>query len=89
MPLQVAIIGAGVGGLTLAVALQHNPNLNIHIYERATELKEIGALLGLGPNGLRTLEKLGVTDVLTDEVGWRNPSGIPMIFKLDDSKSPV
>ncbi|KAL4880253.1 hypothetical protein BJY04DRAFT_219256 [Aspergillus karnatakaensis] len=81
MPLNIAIIGAGVGGLTLAIALQDNPNLSIQVYERATELKEIGALVGVGPNALRTLEKLGVTDVLTDEVGWRSPSGIPMIFR--------
>jgi len=79
--LEVAIIGAGVGGLTLAAALQHNPNLHVNIYERATELKEIGAVVGLAPNGLRTLEKIGVLEVLNDKVGWRNPSGIPMIFK--------
>lgn len=81
MPLQVAIIGAGVGGLTLAIALKQNPNLSVQVYERASELKEIGALVGVGPNALRTLEKLGVDDALTDEVGWRNPNGIPMIFK--------
>lgn len=81
MPLEVAIIGAGVGGLTLAVALQHNPNFNVNIYERAAELKEIGAVVGIAPNGLRTLEKLGVHEVLTDEVGWRNQNRIPMIFK--------
>ncbi|KAG9788873.1 hypothetical protein KCU88_g1632, partial [Aureobasidium melanogenum] len=81
MPVEVAIIGAGVGGLTLAVALRNNPNLNVNVYERATELKEIGAVVGLAPNGLRTLEKLGVHEVLTDEVGWRNRNRIPMIFK--------
>ncbi|KAL4869938.1 hypothetical protein BDV12DRAFT_195942 [Aspergillus spectabilis] len=65
MPLQVAIIGAVVGGLTLAEALQDNPSVNIQVYERATELKEIGALVGVGPNALRTLEKLELlsTDV--------------------------
>ncbi|EXJ86837.1 hypothetical protein A1O3_03791 [Capronia epimyces CBS 606.96] len=80
MPLEVAIIGGGIAGLTLAAALQHNPNLRVNIYERATELKEIGAVIGLAPNALRTLEKIGVADVLTDAVGWRNPNGIPMTF---------
>ena len=42
MPLDIAIIGAGVGGLTLAVALQKNPNLRVNLYERASELKEVG-----------------------------------------------
>uniref|UniRef100_A0A093VEG5 Salicylate hydroxylase n=1 Tax=Talaromyces marneffei PM1 TaxID=1077442 RepID=A0A093VEG5_TALMA len=81
MPLQLAIVGAGVGGLTLAIALKQNPNLSVQLYERASELKEIGALVGVGPNALRTLEKLGVEEALTDEVGWRNPNGIPMIFR--------
>ncbi len=84
--LEVAIIGAGVGGLALAVALQHNPNLNVNVYERATELQEIGALVGVAPNGLRTLEKLGVLEVLDENAGWRNPSGIPMIFKQVSSR---
>lgn len=80
MPLDVAIIGGGVGGLALAAALQHNPNLRVNVYERAKEMKEIGAVIGVAPNGLRTLEKLGVDDVLTDEVGWRGVNGIPMTF---------
>lgn len=31
--------------------------------------------------GMRTLEKLGVNSALTDEVGFRGPSGIPQIFR--------
>ncbi|CAG8899293.1 unnamed protein product [Penicillium egyptiacum] len=31
--------------------------------------------------GMRTLEKLGVHNALTDEVGFRGPSGIPQIFR--------
>ena len=73
--------GGGVGGLTAAIALRRHPGVDIHVYERAAEFKEIGALLGLAPNGLRTLEKLGVEDILGDEVGWRSPGGIPMSFR--------
>ena len=31
--------------------------------------------------GMRTLEKLGVHNALTDEIGFRGPSGIPQIFR--------
>lgn len=30
---------------------------------------------------MRTLEKLGVHNALSDEVGFRGPSGIPQIFR--------
>jgi hypothetical protein len=33
--------------------------------------------------GMRTLEKLGVHNALTDEVGFRGPSGIPQIFRYE------
>ena len=79
--LHIAIIGAGIAGLTFAIALQHHPNITLQIYERATQLQEIGASIALGPNGLRTLEKLGVTEALSDEIAFRNPSGYPMIYR--------
>ncbi|CAH0027125.1 unnamed protein product [Clonostachys rhizophaga] len=81
MVLTVAIIGGGIAGLSVAIALRQLPGVDIQVYERAKEFKELGALIGLAPNGLRTLEKLGVEDVLTDEVGWRSPNGVPMCFK--------
>lgn len=41
--LQVAIVGTGIAGLTAAIALRKHPNINVELYEKATELKEIGA----------------------------------------------
>ncbi|OAA61787.1 Aromatic-ring hydroxylase-like protein [Niveomyces insectorum RCEF 264] len=87
MVLSVAIVGGGVGGLTAAIALRRHPGVSVQVYERATEFREIGALIGMAPNGQRTLEKLGVTETLTDEAGWRSPNGVPMCFrhyKTDD-----
>ncbi|CRK12772.1 hypothetical protein BN1723_021005, partial [Verticillium longisporum] len=56
-------------------------NIDVHVYERATELREIGATIALGPNGLKTLERLGVSDVLDDSIAFRNKSGRPMIYQ--------
>lgn len=79
--LQVAIIGAGIAGLTAAIALKEHPGVNVQIYDKATELREVGASIALGPNGLRTLEKLGVHNALDDSIAFRNKSGYPMIYR--------
>jgi len=83
MGLSVAIIGGGVGSLTTAIALRQHPGVDVQVYEQAASFREIGAVVGIAPNGLRTLENLGVYDVLGDVIGWRNPSGIPMIFRYN------
>ncbi|KAL2859863.1 uncharacterized protein BJX67DRAFT_386548 [Aspergillus lucknowensis] len=82
--LRVLIAGAGIAGLATAVALARVstlPNLDVQLYEQAPELLEIGASIALSPNGMRTLEKMGVHNALTDENGFRGPSGIPQIFR--------
>lgn len=59
------IIGAGIGGLALAAALrQRAPHLTPRLYERAKELKEVGAALGVWPNATRILRHLGCLDAL-------------------------
>lgn len=79
--LQVAIIGAGIAGLTSAIALLKHPLIDVTIYEKASELKAVGASIALGPNGLRTLERLGLHDAISDEIAFRGPSGLPMIYR--------
>lgn len=79
--LQVAIIGAGIAGLGAAIALKDHPNVDVQIYEQAEQLREIGASIALGPNGMRTLERLGVSNALDESVAFRNKSGHPMIYR--------
>jgi salicylate hydroxylase len=79
--LQIAIIGAGIAGLGAAVALKNHPAIDVQVYERAAELKEIGASIALGPNGMRTLDRLGVDNALDDSVAFRNKSRFPMIYR--------
>lgn len=46
-PISVAIVGAGIGGITLAIALsKHNPSLALTIFESRPEFSEIGAGVG-------------------------------------------
>ncbi|KAE8445956.1 hypothetical protein EG329_012735 [Mollisiaceae sp. DMI_Dod_QoI] len=79
--LRVAIAGAGIAGLTAAIALRRHPLIDVQLYEQATELKEIGASIALGPNGLRTLERLGLHKAISDSVCFRGPSNLPMIYR--------
>jgi salicylate hydroxylase len=61
--LRVAIVGAGIGGLSLGLALGER-GLTADVYEQAPELTEIGAAIALSANGLREYARLGLLDEL-------------------------
>ena len=54
---NVAIIGAGPGGLATAIALQKQ-GFNVQVYEKAQEFRPAGTGLGLLPNGLNCLDAI-------------------------------
>ncbi|CAG8238868.1 unnamed protein product [Penicillium salamii] len=58
-PLQVAIIGAGLGGLATAVSLRRQGH-SVTVYERYDFAGEVGASLSAASNGSRFLEEWGV-----------------------------
>lgn len=62
---HTAIIGAGIGGLTLAAALGRR-NLDFHVYEQAPQLGEVGAGIQLTPNAVLLLNRLGLRAALED-----------------------
>lgn len=47
---KVLIAGAGIAGLSVAIALRQLPYIEVELYEQAPELKEIGASIALSPN---------------------------------------
>ena len=63
--LNIAIVGAGLGGLTSAAAL-NSLGYEVAVYEQAAELGEIGAGLSLPPNSTRVLEYLGLKEALAE-----------------------
>jgi len=61
--LHVLVAGAGIGGLTAALALLKR-GIDVDVYEQAAELKEVGAGVQLSANGTRVLHLLGVGEAL-------------------------
>jgi salicylate hydroxylase len=60
---DILIVGAGLGGLTAALALQKN-GLRVRVFEQAAEVSEVGAGIMLTPNASRLLLQLGLGPVL-------------------------
>ena len=60
---RILIAGAGIGGLTAALALLKK-GIEVDVYEQASELREVGAGLQLSANGTRVFHALGVGEAL-------------------------
>ena len=61
--LRIVIIGAGIGGLTAALAL-HRRGFRPVVYERAAVAREIGAGVIIWPNARRALRDLEIDEAL-------------------------
>src|SRR5262245_13389086 len=61
--MDIAIVGGGIGGLTLALAL-HQRGLSCRVYESAPEVKELGVGITLLPHAMRELALLGLGETL-------------------------
>lgn len=61
MKRTVSIIGAGIGGLTTALALKQNGQQAI-IYEGVPEIKPVGAGIILANNAMQVFQKLGLQE---------------------------
>lgn len=75
MSAPVVLVGGGIGGLTTALALRQH-GIECEIHERAPALQEIGAGLGLWPDALAVLDRLGVGDVTRSLTGPWTVAGL-------------
>jgi 2-polyprenyl-6-methoxyphenol hydroxylase-like FAD-dependent oxidoreductase len=62
-PAKVIVAGAGIGGLTAAIALRR-AGFEVVVFERAAVLREVGAGLLLAANAQRALAKLGLAEAV-------------------------
>jgi salicylate hydroxylase len=61
--MEIAIAGAGIAGLTAAIALAGR-GFSVTIHERADTLADIGAGIQLAPNAMTVLHRLGLAEKL-------------------------
>ena len=79
--MRIAIIGAGIGGLTAALSLHAAGFGRVTLFEAVPELREIGVGLNLPPHAVRELTELGLAEELakvgvpTDALDYRDPQG--------------
>src|SRR6201993_3924553 len=59
MPLKIAIVGAGMGGLATAAALR-KVGIDVTIYEQARQFARLGAGIQVGCNAMKVLRGLGL-----------------------------
>ncbi|MEN1786160.1 MAG: FAD-dependent monooxygenase [Bacteroidota bacterium] len=59
--MKILIVGAGIGGLCTAVALQQK-GFNVEVFEAAATLRPVGAGIALGDNAMQILDRLGLAD---------------------------
>ncbi|GII56668.1 monooxygenase [Planotetraspora thailandica] len=77
---HAVVIGAGIGGLTAAVALERR-GWTVTVVEQAPSIEPVGSGLAVAPNALKALDTLGAGDevrtlsAVQGEAGVRRPGG--------------
>ena len=56
---KFVIVGAGIGGLTVAIALQRH-GFQVNVIEQAPEIRPLGAGLGLAANAVKAFTEIGI-----------------------------
>lgn len=60
-PIHIAIIGGGIGGAVLGVALSRHPHITFTIFESRSAFGEIGAGIAFGANGHRAMSLISTS----------------------------
>lgn len=74
--MKALIAGAGIGGLTTALCL-HEAGIDVEIFERAEEVRELGVGINMLPHAVKELADLGLMEDL-DTAGIRTQKLIYM-----------
>jgi len=76
---HVLLVGAGIGGLTAALALQR-AGLKVSVFEAAPQLGEVGAGLTISPNATHALEYVGLGPFMAEH-GDKPEAGASVHYK--------
>ncbi|PSR51897.1 monooxygenase [Adhaeribacter arboris] len=80
--MKISIIGAGIAGLTTAIALK-KAGFETEVFEAASEIKPVGAGLGLAPNAIKAFYELGIAEKIIP-LGRRLPH-----FKITNAAGSI
>ena len=91
-PLEVLVVGSGIGGLSAAIALRQAGH-HVRVLEQASRLGDVGAGIQLAPNATHLLSRWGVLDLLAGSAvaaQWSNrrrweDSGLLGAVRLGDA----
>jgi FAD-dependent urate hydroxylase len=61
--MKALVIGAGIGGLSAAVALK-NAGIACDVFEAVKEIKPVGAAISIWPNGVKCMRHLGMGEMM-------------------------
>ena len=90
-PFRIAIIGGGIGGLCAALSIhyqcKHLSNIQIDVYEQASQYSEIGAGVAVGVNAAKLLHHIGLGERLNDIAGRRD--GVWISFRRYDDGAEI
>ncbi len=84
---RVAIVGAGIGGLTAAVAM-HRRDIEVEVYEQSPQITEIGAGVSLSPNAIKAFRALGL-DAQIAAIGFESDNQLVRAWDSGDVISKV
>ncbi|KAH9939779.1 FAD/NAD-P-binding domain-containing protein [Epithele typhae] len=88
--LSIGIVGAGLGGLLLALFLQREaPDLQVDIYESASELTELGVGIGLWPRSWEIIRELSLEDELRRISGATDGAVLPIHYRKADEPQQI
>lgn len=94
--MPIAIVGAGIGGLTTALSLHAAGRDDVVVLEAAREIRDVGVGINLPPHAVRELSELGLGDALaragvptkelayydrTGQLIWAEPRGLDAGYK--------
>lgn len=61
--MKALVIGAGIGGLSAAVALK-NAGITCEVFEAVKAIKPVGAAISIWPNGVKCMNHLGMGEIM-------------------------
>lgn len=61
--MKITIIGAGIGGLTTAIAL-HKKGFEVEVFESFAEFKPLGSGINLAINAMQVYKQLGIFEII-------------------------